>query len=129
VLRGEFAGPFRPQPLSHSLPDAPVGHRSQPDQDQADEKVRMVEGGHPAAGRGGVYLDGGGPGDALHGGEHRDRDEAVVPERSGGRGQEPEEAGRQGDRGAVLRGGSEEGALRDVQAEALRQVLHVVFYR
>ena len=40
--------------LPHALPDAPVGHRPQPDEDQGLPAVQLVQGLHPAGGRGGL---------------------------------------------------------------------------
>ena len=40
--------------LPHALPDAPVGHRPQPDEDQGLPEVQLVQGLHPAGGRGGL---------------------------------------------------------------------------
>jgi hypothetical protein len=56
VLRGELSCLIGPGQIPHLVQDAPVGDGSQPDEDKAHAEVRLVEGGHSAAGRGSLYI-------------------------------------------------------------------------
>lgn len=65
---------------------------------------------------------------ALQGVGRRDRDAPVVPVGPDGRRAQPAPAGRPHHRGTVLCRRRQEGAVRDVPAAAVRQILRVVFH-
>lgn len=60
---------------------------------------------------------------------YRNSDEAVLSIGSNRRGSQPQETRFEGNSGPLLRGGRQEGAVRAVQAEPLRQAVHLVLHR